>query len=335
MVWADREQSARVVLGNFGIGHGIGRVLFRRGADRIRRWIPFPISTQEISDWILNQALRPQTVPTTVRDFFLQQAVAREALAEGLEKLQQQVQVNCELIVATGGGLARVPRWSQTVQILLDVLQPTGENPAGLVELYVDRSQILPSIGALATVNPDAAACVLLQDGLFHLGSCLVPLGRVKRGAKALDIELEFEGEMRQVVEIHWGQLVCIPFRWGEMAHLTVNPARGVRVGLGQRGERLTTKGGESIMSGALGLIIDARGRPLEIPDEDEERFLWLRDWFERCGGYTEEELASLIPPPEEVEEEEVREKEEVEEVLEEEAAVEVEVPEEEKLPWE
>ncbi len=299
VVWADAEKSARVVLGHLGMGYGIGRVLSLRGAERIRRWLPFPISLEEVRNWVLNRTLRPRSLPTTVRDFLLSQAVAREALSYAMERLREQVAPSFEVIVATGGGLTRTPRLAQAALLLLDVLQPLGETPSGLVDLYLDRSQLLPSVGALATVNPDAAACVLTQDGLFHLGSCIVPLGRPRPGARAVEIELEFADEVKQTTEVAWGQLACVPFRWSEAAHLTIRPARGVRIGQGRPGEPLTTKGGEMIYSGALGLIVDARGRPLSLPEKDDRRIAQLRNWLEQCSAYTPAELDQVLPPPE------------------------------------
>jgi hypothetical protein len=298
MAWAEGEQCERVVLGSFGLGYGVARILARRGPESIRRWLPFPVTEEEVRTWVLNQALRPRTLPTTVRGFLLQQALAREALAEATAKLRGPGAGGVEMIVASGGGVARAPRLSQAMLVLLDALEPAGENAAGLVDLYLDRFCLVPSVGALATLNPDAAACVLLKDGLFHLGPCLVPLGRGKAGASALSLELEYASGMRQQVEVPWGDVVTVPFRGGEEAHLTVSPMRGTRLGLGRSGEQLTTKGGEMIRGGALGLIVDARGRPLPLPIEDQARWVMLRQWLEQCGAYTAEELASLVPPP-------------------------------------
>ncbi len=297
MVWAAGEECGRVVLGQFGLGYGLARLLARRGAGRIRRWLPFPISEEEVRTRVLNRYLRPRTLPTTVEDLILQQALAREALAGAWAKVQEEAG-QPEMVVATGGGLARMPRPVQAVLVLLDALAPSGENPTGLVDLYLDRSCLLPSVGALATLNPDAAACVLLRDALWHLGPCLVPLGRAKPGALALSLELEYAGEMRQEVEVRWGDIVLVPFRMGEEAHLTVRPARGVYVGQGRPGEQLTTRGGEMIRGGALGLIVDARGRPLLLPEAEEQRPELLRKWLRRCGACTEEELAELQRKP-------------------------------------
>ncbi len=297
LVWAGGEQSARVVLGHFGLGYGIARILAERGAERIRRWLPFPATLEEIRAWVLNRALRPRTVSTTVRDFLLQQALAREALAAIADRLSAQGVPGFEILVASGGGVARAPRPAQSLMILLDALQLADESAAGLFSLYLDPYCLIPSVGALATLNPDAAACVLLRDGLALLGTCLVPLGRVREGALALTVELEYPNQMRHETEVRWGDIAIIPFNWGEEAHLTVQPARGVRLGAGRPGAPLSTKDGDMLRGGSLGLIVDARGRPLELPAKDEPRQALLRRWLSQSGAFTAEELESTLPP--------------------------------------
>ncbi len=307
-VRAHGDRCARVVLGHFGLGYGMGRLLAERSAG-IARWLPFPISDGEVREWLLNRALRPCTVPDTLQELLLQQAAAREAVAAVTERLWEQAPQSYEMVVASGGGIVRAPRPAQAALILLDGLQPRGDTPIGFVDLYLDRFCLLPSLGALAAVQPDAAACVLLQDGLYHLGPCLVPLGRGKEGAVALRLEIEFVNGMRREVEVRWGEVISVPSYWGDEVHLTVLPARGVSVGLGRRGERLTTQNGDRIRLGALGLIVDARGRPLRFSPDAEVRRKYLRQWLEQFKAYTREEMESFfqeppLPQPEPIEEE-------------------------------
>ncbi|MGC8873076.1 MAG: glutamate mutase L [Chloroflexia bacterium] len=292
-VGAQGDRCARVVLGHFGLGYGIGRLLAERAAG-VDRWLPFPISEAEIREWLLNQALRPCTLPDTLQDLLLQQAAAREAVAAVSERLREQLPESYEMVVGSGGGIVRAPRLTQAALLLLDGLQPRGDNPTGFVDLYLDRFCLLPSVGALATVQPDAAACVLLQDGLYHLGPCLIPLGRGREGTVALELEIEFVNGMRRQIEVRWGEVITVPSYWGNEVHLTVQPARGVSVGRGHRGERLTTHDGERIRCGALGLIVDARGRPLALPSDAAIRRKYLRQWFEQFQAYTREEMESL-----------------------------------------
>jgi hypothetical protein len=61
---------------------------------------------------------------------------------------------------------------------------------------------------------------------------------------------------------------------------LELRPTRRFDVGLGPG------KGGKRRINGGLaGLIIDARGRPLRLANEPEERHVQTRQWLWDVGG--------------------------------------------------
>ena len=59
-------------------------------------------------------------------------------------------------------------------------------------------------------------------------------------------------------------------------------PAPTVDVGLGL-GER--ARAAEEIDGGLVGLIIDARGRPLDLPSDENERQARLLQWMQAIGA--------------------------------------------------
>lgn len=77
------------------------------------------------------------------------------------------------------------------------------------------------------------------------------------------------------------GSIEVIPLHVNEQAYLSLFPAPTVDVGLGQ-GER--AKAAEEIDGGLVGLIIDARGRPLVFPTNDKERQGRLMQWMQTMG---------------------------------------------------
>ena len=78
------------------------------------------------------------------------------------------------------------------------------------------------------------------------------------------------------------GSIEVIPLQANEQAFLSLFPAPTVDVGLGP-GER--AKAAEEIDGGLVGLIIDARGRPLAFPDDDKERQARLLQWMQTIGA--------------------------------------------------
>jgi uncharacterized protein (TIGR01319 family) len=70
----------RTVSANLGMSYSIANVLVEAGASAIKRWLPFEIHDLELSDRLRNKMIRPTSIPQTVEDLWLEQAVCREAL---------------------------------------------------------------------------------------------------------------------------------------------------------------------------------------------------------------------------------------------------------------
>jgi hypothetical protein len=77
------------------------------------------------------------------------------------------------------------------------------------------------------------------------------------------------------------GTIERLPLRPGERAMLSLFPAPTVDVGLGA-GQH--ARASDPVEGGLLGLIVDARGRPLALPQVDEERRMRLREWRQALG---------------------------------------------------
>lgn len=83
------------------------------------------------------------------------------------------------------------------------------------------------------------------------------------------------------MVEVMTSNIEVIPLRPNEQALLTLYPSPTVDVGLGP-GER--ARAAEEIDGGLVGLIIDARGRPLTLSTNEKERQARLLQWMQALG---------------------------------------------------
>jgi hypothetical protein len=263
-----------------GVGTSLGAVLQRVGLQRIIRWLPFDLSEEEVRQFVLNRMLHPQVVPTSLRDLQLSHAFAREALILTVEAARQNnfAWLDADLILATGAILARVPKYGQAALMLLDALQPKG-----VTSLALDRTMLISQLGAVATVAPVAAVQVNENDAVTHrLGTCVIPFGTLPPGEIALRVGIEYTSGRQVMVDVVSGSIEVIPLQINEQALLSLFPAPSVDVGLGP-GER--ARAAEEIDGGLVGLIIDARGRPLELSGNDKERQARLLQWMQAIGA--------------------------------------------------
>lgn len=307
---ANSERDQAVVLGDVGLAYGLGNLLAGRGANNILRWLPFEMSQEQLTDWALNKVVRPLSLPYTARDLAIEQALAREALlmaATALQSYNANLPPRYDLLVGTGGHLAHTPRPGQAALILLDALQPTAET-LGSVELAVDTTLLIPPLGNLARHNLAAAAYIFDRDCLAWLGTALVVQGnpRLTPGAAmpvAVTVAIERQQGGSETVEVPYGAIQVIPLRPDQRAALVVKPGAGFWVGGGEPGKTLKTRSGQEVKGGLVGLIIDARGRPLRFPADRDARYSMVRRWWSSLDAIpTGESLASGVfagPPGE------------------------------------
>ncbi|HLZ81371.1 MAG TPA: glutamate mutase L [Ktedonobacteraceae bacterium] len=263
-----------------GVGPGVGAILQKVGLQRITRWLPFDISEDELRQYVLNRMLHPHVLPTSQRDLQISQAFAREALILTVEAVKQNnfEWLDADLILATGGILSHAPKYGQAALMLLDALQPRG-----VTSLVLDRTMLISQLGAVATVAPVAAVQVNENDAVTHrLGTCVIPFGTMPKGEIAVRVGIEYMNGRQVTVDVMSGSIEVVPLRTNEQALLSLFPAPTVDVGLGP-GER--ARAAEEIDGGLVGLIIDARGRPLDLPTNEKERQARLLQWMQAIGA--------------------------------------------------
>jgi hypothetical protein len=280
MMASERGEFIPMVHTGIGVGPSIGAILEKAGPKRIVRWLPFSIGEEELRQYVLNRTQHLQVVPTSQRDIQIAQAFAREAIILALEAADHAhlEQFDADLILATGGVLAHAPKFGQAMLMLLDALQPCG-----VTSMVLDRTMLISQLGAVATVAPIAAVQVNENDAVVHrLGTCVVPFGTLPPGQLAIRVGVEYNNGRQVTIDVMSGSLEIIPLRVNEQALLTLYPAPTVDVGLGP-GER--ARAAEEIDGGLVGLVIDARGRPLTFPSNEAERQARLLQWMQVLGG--------------------------------------------------
>ena len=281
MLAGEQGEFIPMVSTGIGVGASIGDVLQVVGLERIRRWLPFDISEDEVRQFTLHHMLHPQTLPMETRTLALMQAFAREAIMITLEAARKNSHIelpDTDLVLGTGGVLAHAPKYGQVAMMLLDALQPRG-----VTSLVVDNTMLISQLGAVATVAPVMAVQVNENDAVSHrLGTCVIPFGNVQQGQLAVRVGVEYSNGRQSSVDVMGGTIEVIPLQANEQALLTLFPAPTVDVGLGP-GER--ARAAEEIDGGLVGLIVDARGRPLVLPADDTERKARLLQWSQALGA--------------------------------------------------
>lgn len=282
----------RTVSANLGMSYSICNVLTEAGVANIARWIPFSLPDAELRNRLRNKMIRPTTIPYTLEDLLIEQAVSREALrlalehhkslARGLTGVQQERSIgdlfeqkgsgdtlvrmlDLHLIIGSGGVLSHAPRREQSALMMMDAYQPEG-----VTELAVDSIFMMPQLGVLSTVLPEAATQVFDRDCLIRLGTVISPVGAAKEGDTLATLRID-GGDL----PIPFGTIQVLPLAEDEWKEIEITPGKLIDVGAG-KGRPYQVK----VRGGVAGLILDGRGRPMVLPSDPSTRIAKLREWL-------------------------------------------------------
>jgi hypothetical protein len=147
----------------------------------------------------------------------------------------------------------------------------------------VDSIFMMPHLGVLSQVNERAATEVFLKDCLIPLGSCLAAEGNGKPGEPCFAYTIRFADGRNEKGTLRFGELRRLELSPEAEAELHAEPSRGFNLGAGD-GRAVAVKA----IGGVVGLILDARGRPLRLPEEPSKRAAQLRAWAKAVDLYPE-----------------------------------------------
>lgn len=278
----------RTVSANYGMSYSIANVLVEAGVNNIARWLPYELEDAELRDRLRNKMIRPTSIPQTLEDLWLEQAVCREALrlslihhrqlAVGLSGIQQRRGIAdifsqkksryelvdmlaLDMVIGSGGVLSHAPHRLSAALMMID-----GFGLEGLTQLCVDSIFMMPHLGVFASVYPQAAEEVFIKDCLINIGHAIVPVfaaGSVKSQELA---KVYVDGSHKGTV--HQGKLELAALEPGHKVQLRIEPvAAVVNVGTGP-GNVLE----QEIETGLHGVILDGRNRPLWHADDRNTR---------------------------------------------------------------
>ncbi len=295
-------QFNRTVSANLGMSYSISNVCAEAGLERVLHWVHLPMDERELRNRVKNKMIRPTTIPQTLEALVFEQAIAREALrlsyiqhkefATTLQGVQQQRgvgdtfqqaasgqtivdNIKLDLLVGSGGVLSHAPRMEQTAAMMIDAFEPVG-----ITVLAKDSIFMMPHLGVLASVHPQAALEVFEKDCLIYLGTCVAPQGVGKPGHAAFDYELRGDG-LDERGSLRVGELKLIRYGVGREASITIRPHGRFDFGSGP-GKPLAG----TVKGGTVGIILDARPRPLTLPADDAERRAVLTEWITQLHLY-------------------------------------------------
>ncbi|QOR36139.1 glutamate mutase L [Clostridium sp. 'deep sea'] len=298
----------RTVSANMGMSYSIGNVLENAGISNVKRWLPFVISDEELSDMIATKMLYPTTLPVSLKELMVEQAVAREALRISINHHEQLITALPEeqsvmdnffksqeariastkedksllnmnsvgLVIGSGGVLSHAPRRVQAALMIMD-----SSELKGVTNLAVDSIFMMPHLGVLSQHYPDIALNVLIKDCFIPLGTVVTGYGESEKHEMALQISGTI-GSKKVKDTINAGELKFYELGENELAKLNLVPAKSIDIGEGTgKSKSINVAGGKA------GFIVDMRKAVVNHEVTISDISKWLID----SGSFTQQEI--------------------------------------------
>lgn len=281
-----KGRSTLAVYPQFGIGENLPGLLNYTTLEDILRWLPLDISTGVLHDFLYQKSLYPSTIPATKEDYAISQAVSRQALYLAMQYARRDFPRDAavlkagllplfEPIISGGGALSDASRPGDSLLLLLDALQPVG-----VTTVILDQNNLLPLLGAAAARDNLLPVQVLDSGAFVSVGTVVAPVVSAHYGVPILRAKLIYENGVEARADVKFGTLDTLPLQSGQAGKLTLQPLHEADVGFGPG-----RSGALPVSGGALGVVFDGRGRPLNLPADAVRRRELIKKWRWTLGG--------------------------------------------------
>jgi len=270
----------------FGLGDDLPGLLKYTQLEDIMRWLPLDIAPTVVRDYLFQRSLYPGTIPATKEDHAIAHAISRQALYLALQEARRNFPLEAryiqkglmplfEPILAGGGAVSDAPTPGQSLLLLLDALQPVG-----ITSIIIDQNNLLPLLGAAAESNYLLPVQILESGAFMSLGTIVSVISSASYGTPVIRVRLTYEDGSDARAEVKFGGLEMLPLGMGQTARLTLQPLQRSDVGNGP-GRSAAVQ----VAGGVMGVVIDARGRPLALPEDPVRRRELFKKWLWTVGG--------------------------------------------------
>jgi hypothetical protein len=257
---------------NYGLGSGISELLERTDIRDITRWLTEPLSDEDARDHLQQRSLYPQDLARTPGELSLELAAARQVLRLVMRDLAARPALptsRFEPIVISGSALSRTVTPVQSLMTILDGIQPLG-----ILPLILDKHGVMPILGAIAEFNPELVVQVLESTAFTNLATVVNVDSKARHGATVLHARLDYADGSFKETEVKQGSISALPLASGTSGQLQLRMLRR-----GEIEDTSVLNEPIKVRGGVCGLVLDARGRPLKLPADDEKRQARLKEW--------------------------------------------------------
>ena len=257
---------------HLGMGEGMADVLQGSKIQEISQWLDQPVPEDEVRDYLWQRSLYPNSLASSPLELSIELAAARQILQLIMRELTLRdacPSTRFEPILMSGSVLTRTATPAQSLLAILDGIQPQGISP-----VILDKHGVAATLGTLAEITPLLSVQVLESSAFTNLATVVNITSRARRGVTVSVARLDYSDGHTAEVEVKQGSIAVLPLPSGSKAQLYLKPVRRTEI------EEVDSIAEPVLVNGGVcGVVLDARGRPLKMPADEQHRIALLKEW--------------------------------------------------------
>ncbi len=255
-----------------------GRLIKEYKPEDASVWSQTQIEPASLADFLAAELLYPGRLPVTSPDADLEGSITRLAGMRAWQALSEKQDfprelkfkntgAEADLILIAGNRLQNQQNQGPVLLEMLDIIQPIG-----VTDVFIDLDGVATALGAAAQLNPRIPLHCILGQAVPRLATVIAPIFKAKDGIKLLTVTLVFEDGREISQEIRSGSMTFLRLKSDEKARLKIIPRSGIKMG-----SRFGRKNDIQVSGSLLGIVVDARGRPLVPRKSPKEQQAWMK----------------------------------------------------------
>ncbi|HMN11090.1 MAG TPA: glutamate mutase L [Bellilinea sp.] len=274
---ADGDQFHQRVL-PFAAGKGIESLMEKVKPGRLDNWLAGTIPLETVRDYLWQKSIHPAVLPASADSALIEDALLRVLLRQAMVEFYHQfpqTELGHDTILVTGLPFSQYSN-RDALSLVLDGMQPSG-----VTSIVLDQYEIAPILGQAATVNKFLPVHMIESNAFVNLGTVIAPISSARVGSPLIRLKLQYEDGEQAQLEILQGTLTQLPVQPGQMVQLNLSPIRPFML------DRTHQQSARNFMvvGGACGVVIDTRGRPIQLAADEGMRRAQLSSWKMALAG--------------------------------------------------
>ncbi|MEI6288939.1 MAG: glutamate mutase L [Chloroflexota bacterium] len=267
-----------------GLGEPSGSLLEFTTVEEISRWLCLPVSGSTVRNYLAQKSLYPGVIPSTREELAVEYAVIRQNLNLSVQWMNKRFAQNFhgeqvllpsfEQIVVSGSAITNAENDAQKLLLILDGLQPNG-----ISQIYIDQYNLLAMLGAIAEIDSLIPIQIIDSGVLYPLALVIAPVQFDDKPGQGISINISGAGETSISRQVMMDELVLIKIPESQKVTIKITSINGLDFGID------SGKEAEFEIAGSkMGVVIDLRKRPLQLPENAEDRINQLQKWSACLG---------------------------------------------------